>query len=264
MASETSSTTTTRRGNGADRAGGSPADDRDAVQIAADEVRGALESMSRSVPEVARVSRGALDDALRAIETGSDERLSAGLTLSLGLAIGLMVGGAPRILTAAALPAGPDRRRHPRRAGRRLDPSSTWHQPAAVPVRGGGRTVSGPVAGATVRGAGRSEEGGRPTGQIGSHGRERGDEGSPRHPYRGRRPLSAMRRAVGRFLAGASHAPRMPPAGADRGRQAARLRHGLRRQDLHDRGLDVAGHGVAAVDRAARRNGSDEDRPNPG
>jgi hypothetical protein len=104
MASETSSTTTTtRRGNGADRAGGSQSDDRPAVQIAADEVRGALDSMSRSVPEVARVSRGALDDALRAIETGSDERLSAGLTLSLGLAIGLMVGGAPRILTAVAL-----------------------------------------------------------------------------------------------------------------------------------------------------------------
>ena len=101
MASETSSTTTTtRRGNGA---GGSQSDDRAPVQIAADEVRGALDSMSRSVPEVARVSRGALDDALRAIETGSDERLSAGLTLSLGLAIGLMVGGAPRILTAVAL-----------------------------------------------------------------------------------------------------------------------------------------------------------------
>ena len=104
MASETSSTTT-RRGNGADRPTdrSTETDDRAAVQIAADEVRGALDSMSRSVPEVARVSRGALDDALRAIETGSDERLSAGLTLSLGLAIGLMVGGAPRILTAAAL-----------------------------------------------------------------------------------------------------------------------------------------------------------------
>jgi hypothetical protein len=105
MASETSSAVTARRGNGADRAGerGTETDDRDAVRIAADEVRGALDTMSRSVPEVARVSRGALDDALRAIETGSDERLSAGLTLSLGLAIGLMVGGAPRILTAVAL-----------------------------------------------------------------------------------------------------------------------------------------------------------------
>lgn len=105
MAGETSSAMTARRGNGADRAGerGTETDDRAAVRIAADEVRGALDSMSRSVPQVARMSRGALDDALRAIETGSDERLSAGLTLSLGLAIGLMVGGAPRILTAVAL-----------------------------------------------------------------------------------------------------------------------------------------------------------------
>ena len=103
MASETGSTTTARRGNGAASERGTETDDRAAVRIAADEVRGALDSMSRSVPEVARISRGALDDALRAIETGSDERLSAGLTLSLGLAIGLMIGGAPRILTAAAL-----------------------------------------------------------------------------------------------------------------------------------------------------------------
>ena len=105
MDTEISSAMTTRRGNGADQGGegGAESEARDTVRIAADEVRSALDSMSRSVPEVARVSRGALDDALRAIETGSDERLSAGLTLSLGLAIGLMVGGAPRILTALAL-----------------------------------------------------------------------------------------------------------------------------------------------------------------
>jgi hypothetical protein len=102
---ETSSAITAKRGNGAGRATerGTQTEDRDAVRFAADEVRLALDSMSRSVPEVARVSRGALDDALRAIETGSDERLSAGLTLSLGLAIGLMIGGAPRVLTAVAL-----------------------------------------------------------------------------------------------------------------------------------------------------------------
>jgi hypothetical protein len=102
MASETTGTTpgTTRRGNGADRA---VDEQRDNVRMAAEEARGALETVSRQVPEVARASRSAVDDALRAIEMGSDEQLSAGLTLSLGLAIGLMVGGAPRLLTAAAL-----------------------------------------------------------------------------------------------------------------------------------------------------------------
>jgi len=44
-----------------------------------------------------------MDDAMRAIESGSDERVSAGVTLSLGLAIGMLIGGAPRLLTILAL-----------------------------------------------------------------------------------------------------------------------------------------------------------------
>ena len=38
----------------------------------------------------------------KAIETGSDERL-CGVTLSLGLAPGMLLGGAPRLLILAAL-----------------------------------------------------------------------------------------------------------------------------------------------------------------
>jgi hypothetical protein len=59
--------------------------------------------MGRSMPEVARASRSAVDEALRAIEGGSDARLSAGVALSLGLTIGLLIGGAPRLLVALAL-----------------------------------------------------------------------------------------------------------------------------------------------------------------
>ena len=44
-----------------------------------------------------------MDDAFRAIERGSDERVSSGVTLSLGLAIGMLIGGAPRLLTVLAL-----------------------------------------------------------------------------------------------------------------------------------------------------------------
>jgi len=75
----------------------------EAVQAAYREVRNALQGVSRSVPEVARVSRGAVDDLVRSIETGSDERVSAGVTLSLGLALGMLLGGAPRLLIAFAL-----------------------------------------------------------------------------------------------------------------------------------------------------------------
>jgi hypothetical protein len=55
------------------------------------------------MPEVARVSRGAVDDLMRAIETGSDQQVTAGVSLSIGLAIGMLLGGAPRPLIALAL-----------------------------------------------------------------------------------------------------------------------------------------------------------------
>jgi len=73
------------------------------VQAAAREVRSALEGVGRSLPDVARASRTAVDDLVHSIEAGSDERVSAGVTLSLGLAIGMLIGGAPRLLIALAL-----------------------------------------------------------------------------------------------------------------------------------------------------------------
>ena len=95
MASE--STTTTRETTRTRANGG------DAVQSAVHEVKGALENVGRSMPDMARASRSAVDDMFKAIETGSDERVSAGVTLSLGLAIGMLLGGAPRLLIALAL-----------------------------------------------------------------------------------------------------------------------------------------------------------------
>ena len=88
--------TTSRRSNGG-------ATGRDPVQVAIREVRGAIEGVGRSVPGAARASRAAVDDLFKTIESGSDERVSTGVTLSLGLAIGMLVGGAPRLLIALAL-----------------------------------------------------------------------------------------------------------------------------------------------------------------
>ena len=96
MTSESTSTTTKTRTNGS-------ATERDGVQAALTEVRGAIGNVSRQVPSAARASRAAVDDMFKAIETGSDERVSAGVTLSLGLAIGMLLGGAPRLLILAAL-----------------------------------------------------------------------------------------------------------------------------------------------------------------
>jgi hypothetical protein len=98
MTSSESTTTTTKA-----RTNGHSASGRDGVQAALAEVRGAIDSVGKSVPSAARASRAAVDDMFRAIETGSDERVSAGVTLSLGLAIGMLLGGAPRLLILAAL-----------------------------------------------------------------------------------------------------------------------------------------------------------------
>jgi hypothetical protein len=98
MATEStgSTTTRTRTTNGNDSKS-------EAVQSAVQDVRGVLEDVGRSMPDVARASRSAVDDLFKAIETGSDERVTAGVSLSLGLALGMLLGGAPRLLVIIAL-----------------------------------------------------------------------------------------------------------------------------------------------------------------
>ena len=66
-------------------------------------VREAANTVAAALPEAAATTRSAVDEAARRIESGSDEMLTAGTTLSLGLALGMLVGGAPRILVALAL-----------------------------------------------------------------------------------------------------------------------------------------------------------------
>src|SRR5947207_1265371 len=67
------------------------------------EIRGAVDNVARSIPDVARTSRTLMEDAMQGIERSSDDRVAAGVTLSLGLAVGMLIGGAPRLLTVLAL-----------------------------------------------------------------------------------------------------------------------------------------------------------------
>jgi hypothetical protein len=76
---------------------------REVVGDVASGVKGAAETVVARLPEAAATTRAAVDEAARRIETGSDEMLTAGATLSLGLALGLLIGGASRILVALAL-----------------------------------------------------------------------------------------------------------------------------------------------------------------
>ncbi|MEX2011226.1 MAG: hypothetical protein WEF51_03195 [Chloroflexota bacterium] len=85
---------------GKDNSGTSP---REVVGDVASGVRGAAETVAARLPEAAATTRAAVDEAARRIETGSDEMLTAGATLSLGLALGLLIGGANRILVTLAL-----------------------------------------------------------------------------------------------------------------------------------------------------------------
>jgi hypothetical protein len=76
---------------------------RETVGEVAANVRGAAETVAARLPEAAAQTRAVVDEAARRMETGSDEMLTAGTTLSLGLAIGMLVSGAPRLLVALAL-----------------------------------------------------------------------------------------------------------------------------------------------------------------
>lgn len=83
-----------------DNSGPSP---REVVGDVASGVRGAAENVAARLPEAAATTRAAVDEAARRIETGSDEMLTAGAILSVGLALGLFIGGANRILVTLAL-----------------------------------------------------------------------------------------------------------------------------------------------------------------
>ena len=76
---------------------------RSALGAAASQVADAVETTRTVIPEVARSSRAAMTDAMSRIEAGSDQQVAAGATLSLGLAIGMLIGGAPRLLVVLAL-----------------------------------------------------------------------------------------------------------------------------------------------------------------
>ena len=69
----------------------------------ANEVADRASSVAARLPEAAATTRGAVEEAARRMEAGSDEMLAVGASLSVGLAVGLLIGGAPRILVALAL-----------------------------------------------------------------------------------------------------------------------------------------------------------------
>ena len=100
----TSPTTTTSRPSTAGSS--SSAADRsrgEAVRDAADTIAGVTGEALDRLPAAAATTRDTLSEVRRTLTTGSDERLSAGTILTFGFAMGLLLGGANRLLVLLAL-----------------------------------------------------------------------------------------------------------------------------------------------------------------
>jgi hypothetical protein len=74
-----------------------------ATRDVATEVADRANAVASRLPEAAATTRSAAEEAVRRMEAGTDEMLAMGASLAMGLAIGMLVGGAPRILVAVAL-----------------------------------------------------------------------------------------------------------------------------------------------------------------
>ena len=75
----------------------------DAVSTAAGSAAAAAGDVMAQLPAVATGARAVLVETNRQIRTGSDEILIVGGALSFGFAMGLLFGGASRLLVAGAL-----------------------------------------------------------------------------------------------------------------------------------------------------------------
>lgn len=75
----------------------------EAVSMAAGNAAAAAGDAASQLPVMAGNARAALVDANRQIRGGSDEILIVGGALSFGFAMGLLFGGANRLLVAAAM-----------------------------------------------------------------------------------------------------------------------------------------------------------------
>jgi len=73
------------------------------VRNVADSVAGAAGDVSARVPEVAQSTREAFTEATRLVQRGSDQTLKVVGAASIGFAVGLLVGGANRLLIIASL-----------------------------------------------------------------------------------------------------------------------------------------------------------------
>jgi hypothetical protein len=69
----------------------------------ADKAGAAAGEVANRLPAAAASTREAIDEASRQMESAPTDVLVAGTSLSVGVALGLLLGGSPRLLVALAL-----------------------------------------------------------------------------------------------------------------------------------------------------------------
>jgi hypothetical protein len=74
----------------------------DAAATAAGTAMGAAGEAATRLPDLADRGRLAFEDANRRVQAGTDEMLTVGTAAGFGFAVGLLIGGASRLLVAAA------------------------------------------------------------------------------------------------------------------------------------------------------------------
>ncbi|MFL5727792.1 MAG: hypothetical protein ACJ765_05995 [Chloroflexota bacterium] len=74
-----------------------------ATRDMANDVADKASAVAARLPEAAATTRSAVEEATRRMESGSDEALAVGASLSVGLALGLLIGGANRLLVVLTL-----------------------------------------------------------------------------------------------------------------------------------------------------------------
>ena len=74
----------------------------DAAGTAAGTIQSVASDAADRLPEVASATRSALVEVDRQVEAGSDEMLTVGTALSFGLAAGMLLAGANRIMVISA------------------------------------------------------------------------------------------------------------------------------------------------------------------
>jgi len=100
MASETRKTSASTTGNGSSDVSDEA---RGILDEAALRASDAIDRASAQMPQMRDTASAALSETARRLESSPDDVLTMGAALSTGVAVGLYIGGAPRILVSLAM-----------------------------------------------------------------------------------------------------------------------------------------------------------------